>query len=168
MSNKLQSVRLDKTDHAILAALRSDGRMTNADLAASVGLSPSAALRRTRALEQAGAIIGYTALIDHRALGRPTTVFVEISLSAQGGKRLDDFEAAVTECPEIVGCHLMAGDFDYLVQVVCADVGDYERIHRDWLSQLPGVDRIRSSFALRAVGDPLKGSPEVPSSSAPL
>jgi Lrp/AsnC family leucine-responsive transcriptional regulator len=147
-------MKLDETDRSILRVLQVDGRITNADLATEVGLSPSAALRRTRALERTGVIAGYTALIDHRSLGRGTTVFIEISLTAQSGHLLDEFEAAVTECPEVVDCHLMAGDFDYLVQVVCADVSDYERIHRDWLSKMPGVDRIRSSFALRAVGDP--------------
>lgn len=125
--------------------------MTNADLAATVGLSQSAALRRTRALEESGVIQKYVALIDAEAVGRPTTVFVEISLSTQSEGRLDDFEAAIVECPEVMACHLMAGDSDYLLQVACADVGDYERIHRDWLSKLPGVYRIRSSFALRAV-----------------
>ena len=142
---------LDATDRSILGVLQRDGRITNAELAATVGLSQSAALRRTRSLEDSGVIAGYSALIDPDAVGRGTTVFVELSLDAQSGARLDEFEAAIAECPEVVSCHLMAGDFDYLLQVVCADVGDYERIHRDWLSQLPGVDRLRSSFALRAV-----------------
>ncbi len=146
-------MELDETDRAILTVLQSRGRITNADLAAAVGLSPSAALRRTRSLEQSGVIAGYGARVDATALGRGTTVFIEIALTAQSGVRLDDFEASVTDCPEVVACHLMAGDFDYLVQVVCADVTDYERIHRDWLSKMPGVDRIRSSFALRSVCD---------------
>ena len=81
----------------------------------------------------------------------PRSVFVEISLDTQSEAQLDQFEAAIVACPEVVSCHLMAGDADYLLQVVCFDVSDFERIHRDWLSKLPGVSRIRSSFALRAV-----------------
>ncbi len=147
----MSTMNLDATDRSILAALQHDGRITNAELAATVGLSQSAALRRTRTLEKAGVIENYVALVDAKSVGRATTVFVEISLSTQSESQLDDFEAAIVECPEVMSCHLMAGDSDYLLQVACADVGDYERIHRDWLSKLPGVYRIRSSFALRAV-----------------
>lgn len=125
--------------------------MTNADLAAAVGLSPSATLRRTRALERGGVIDGYVALVNPAAIGRGTTVFVEITLDNQSEAQLDRFEAAIADCPEVVSCHLMAGDADYLVQVVCADVKDFERVHRDWLSKLPGIARLRSSFALRAI-----------------
>ena len=147
----LLDMDLDEMDRAILAKLQQDGRMTNADLAASVGLSPSATLRRTRALERSGVIDRYVALIDLRAIGRGTSVFVEITLDNQSEAQLDRFEAAIADCPEVVACHLMAGDADYLVQVVCADVEDFERVHRDWLSKLPGISRLRSSFALRAV-----------------
>ncbi|MGH1489017.1 MAG: Lrp/AsnC family transcriptional regulator [Acidimicrobiales bacterium] len=142
---------LDATDRSILTALQHNGRITNAELASTVGLSQSAALRRTRALEDAGVIDRYVTLIDPAKIGFGTTVFTEISLSTQSESQLDDFEAAIVECPEVRSCHLMAGDSDYLLQVVCADVGDYERIHRDRLSKLPGVYRIRTSFALRAV-----------------
>ncbi|MGI9595738.1 MAG: Lrp/AsnC family transcriptional regulator [Acidimicrobiales bacterium] len=144
-------MNLDPTDRSLLAALQRDGRITNAELASTVGLSQSAALRRTRALEDSGVIDRYLTLVNPDAVERGTTVFVEISLSTQSEGQLDDFEAAIVECPEVMSCHLMAGDSDYLLQVACSDVGDYERIHRDWLSKLPGVYRIRSSFALRAV-----------------
>ncbi len=142
---------LDAVDRAILTDLQRDGRMTNAELATSIGLSPSATLRRSRALEQRGVIEGYVALVAPTAVGRGTTVFVEITLDTQSEARLDRFEAAIVGCPEVAACHLMAGDADYLVQVACADVEDFERVHRDWLSKLPGVARIRSAFALRAV-----------------
>ena len=147
----MSNMDLDAVDRAILGQLQRDGRTTNAELAAIVGLSPSATLRRTRSLEQRGIIDGYVALISPGAVGRGTTVFVEITLDTQSGRRLDRFEDAIVGCPEVVACHLMAGDADYLVQVACADVEDFERVHRDWLSQLPGVARIRSAFALRAV-----------------
>ena len=142
---------LDALDRTILNQLQRDGRLSNAELASRIGLSPSATLRRIRALERRGVIDGYVALVDPTAIGRSTTVFVEITLDNQSEAKLDRFEAAIAGCPEVVACHLMAGDADYLVQVTCADVGDFERVHRDWLSTLPGVARIRSSFALRTV-----------------
>lgn len=142
---------LDKTDRAILAALGADGRLSNVALAAQVHLSPSACLRRVRRLEDAGVIDRYAAVIDPATIGKSTSVFVDISLSSQRDDLLDSFEAAVTEVPGVMSCHLMAGDADYVVHILCADVEDYERIHRSYLSRLPGVTRLRSSFALRTV-----------------
>jgi Lrp/AsnC family leucine-responsive transcriptional regulator len=142
---------IDSTDRAILAALGADGRMSNVALAERVHLSPSACLRRLRRLEQSGVIDRYAAVIDPASIGKSTSVFVDISLSSQREDLLDAFEAAVTEVPGVMSCHLMAGDADYVVQILCADVADYERIHRTYLSRLPGVTRLRSSFALRTV-----------------
>ena len=144
---------LDATDRAILNLLQENGRMTNVELADRVNLSPSAALRRVRALERDGVIGRYAALVDPAAVGRPTTVIVEITLNSQHDDHLDAFEAAIARVPEVMRCHLMAGESDYLVQPARADVGDYERIHRTYLSGLPGVARLRSSFALRQVCD---------------
>ncbi len=144
-------MELDVVDRAILMELQEHGRVTNAELATSVGLSPSACLRRVRSLEQSGVIDGYHALINGATIDRATTVFVELSLDTQSGGQLDAFEAAIERCPEVMGCHLMSGDADYLVQVVCADVRDFERIHRDQLAKLPGVTKIKSNFALRVV-----------------
>lgn len=149
--NILRSMQLDVVDVAILTVLQRDGRITNAELAERVSLSASATLRRTRALEEAGVIGGYVALVDAAAVGRPTSVFVEISLASQREDELDAFEAAIRRTPEVMECHLMAGDADYLVRVQCADVADYERIHRQHLAGLPGVTRLRTSFALRTV-----------------
>jgi Lrp/AsnC family transcriptional regulator, leucine-responsive regulatory protein len=143
----------DATDTAILNLLQRDGRITNIELADRVGLSPSACLRRVRHLEEVGVISGYAALINPEAIGRSTSVFVEISLSSQEERALDAFEAAVVDHPAVLSCHLMAGDADYLVHVGCNDVSDYEQLHRTHLAQLPGVARIRSSFALRTVVD---------------
>ena len=151
---------LDQTDRSIVDKLRRNGRITNAQLADQVNLSPSACLRRVRSLEAAGVIEGYVALVDPTALGGGTTVFVEISLASQQEDVLDAFEDAIAQCPEVVRCHLMSGEFDYLVQLDCADVGDYERVHRTQLAQLPSVARLRSSFALRAVCDRM--SPDSP------
>lgn len=158
--NNAQS-SLDVVDHAILALLQDDGRLANVDLADAVNLSPSACLRRVRRLEEEGFINQYVALIDPSKVGMGTNVFVEITLSSQAEDALDAFEAAVTARPEIMSCHLMAGDFDYLLRVVIDDVADYEALHRTHLAQLPGVARLVSSFALRPVCDrtayPLKG-----------
>lgn len=127
--------------------------MTNADLADRVHLSPSAVLRRVRGLEEAGVIERYVMLVDPAAIGRPTSVFVEITLSSQQEDVLDAFEAAVVHIPEVMSCHLMAGAADYLLHVACADVADYERLHRAHLAQLPGISQLHSSFAIRTVAD---------------
>ena len=152
---------LDSVDRAILDLLQEDGRLANVDLADAVNLSPSACLRRVRRLEEEGFINQYVALINPSRVGMGTNVFVEITLSSQAEDALDAFEAAVTARPEIMSCHLMAGDFDYLLRVVIDDVADYEALHRTHLAQLPGVARLVSSFALRPVCDrtayPLKG-----------
>lgn len=142
---------LDEIDHTILKELQVDGRLSNVELAERVGLSPSACLRRVRRLETDGVIDRYTMLVDPVAIGRPTSVFTEISLHSQEERGLDAFEAAVAQIPEVMSCYLMAGDADYLVHVRCADVADYERIHRTQMAILPGVDRIQSRFALRTV-----------------
>lgn len=144
-------MELDNVDHTILSHLQAEGRISNNELAERVGLSPSACLRRVRRLEAEGVVDGYVALVNPRAIGRATIAFVEISLVSQEESQLDAFEAAVVGSPNVMACHLMAGDADYIVQVSCADVADYERIHRTHLALLPGVARIRSSFSLRTV-----------------
>lgn len=144
-------IELDELDLAVLTELQTDGRMTSAELGDRIGLSPSAALRRVRRLEEAGVIDRYVMLIDPTTIGRKVSVFVEISLDSQAEELLDEFEAAIRETPEVMSCHLMAGDADYLVHVVCVDVADYERIHRQHLASLPHVSRLRSSFSIREV-----------------
>jgi len=142
---------LDKLDIAVLNELQLDGRITSAELAERVGLSPSATLRRVRRLEETGVIDRYVMLLDPQAIGRSVSVFVEVSLDSQAEDLLDEFEAAISQTPEVMSCHLMAGDADYLVHVVCVDVADYERVHRQALASLPHVSRLRSSFAIREV-----------------
>ncbi len=144
---------LDPIDQTILNELQTDGRMSNNELADRIGLSPSATFRRVRRLEESGVITGFTAVVDPATISRGTTVFVEISLLSQDEDRLDAFEAAVGDSPNVMSCHLMAGSSDYLVRVACDDVADYERIHRTHLALLPGVTNLRSSFALRTVRD---------------
>jgi Lrp/AsnC family leucine-responsive transcriptional regulator len=142
---------LDKTDRSILRQLQTDGRTTHAELADRVGLSTSACHRRVRRLEDAGVIEGYAAVVNRHAVGRAVSVFVEISLESQREELLDRFEASVQQIPHVQSCHLMAGNADYLVHVTCADVADYESIHREHIAVLPGVTQVRSSFAIRKV-----------------
>lgn len=142
---------LDDADQRILKALRQDGRMTNAALAEAVGLSPSACLRRLRLLESRGVIRGYTALIEEPTQGDTVTVIVQITLDRQTEEHLSRFETAVRRLPEVRDCFLMTGLSDYLLRVEVRDAPDYERIHKEQLSRLPGVARIQSSFAIRRV-----------------
>jgi Lrp/AsnC family leucine-responsive transcriptional regulator len=142
---------LDETDLRILRALQKRGRMSNADLSEAVNLSPSACHRRVQRLESEGFIRDYVALLDARKMGLPTTVFVEITLSAQADDVLEAFEKAVARVPAVLECHLMAGTADYILKVIAADTEDFARIHRQYLTRLPGVAQMQSSFALRTV-----------------
>ncbi|QRM32453.1 Lrp/AsnC family transcriptional regulator [Microvirga sp. VF16] len=142
---------LDTIDRNILRLLRLDARMSNAKLAGEVGLSPSACLRRIKIMEQAGVIRGYTALVD-TATGEATiAVIINITLERQTEDYLDRFEAAVRKHPEIRECYLMTGGSDYLLRVEVGNAGEFERIHKEVLSTLPGVSRIHSSFSIRNV-----------------
>ncbi|WP_395662716.1 Lrp/AsnC family transcriptional regulator [Aestuariivirga sp.] len=147
----MSSRNLDKTDLIILAELQRNAQRPVAELAQKAGLSPSSCHRRVKLLEEAGVIAGYTANLDRAALGLANEFFVEVSLSAQTEEAFEKFEKAVQRVPEILECHLMSGQFDYLLRVVAADASDYERIHRSHISRLPGVQRIQSSLALRTV-----------------
>lgn len=142
---------LDRHDRAILDALQRDGRLSNVNLAKAVNLSESACLRRVRLLEQSGLIYGHAILVDQKLAGYPSTVFVQISLDKQQQKDIERFELAVADIPEVMECYLMTGDSDFLLRVIAADATDYERIHTQLLTRLPGVARVRSSFSLRTV-----------------
>jgi DNA-binding Lrp family transcriptional regulator len=142
---------LDRYDKAILAELQRDGRISNVQLAGLVSLSESACLRRVKALEQAGLIERYAALLNQKKAGLTGTVFVHIALRREEQSQLAEFEAAVQNIPEVMECHLMTGEFDYLLRVVIADMADFERLHNDSLTRLPGVSRVNSSVAIRTV-----------------
>ncbi len=142
---------LDEIDRRILTHLQRNARMTNAKLAELVGLSPAPCLRRIRALEAAGVIRDYVALLDSRAVGRAVTVFIEIRLDLQVKDRLDILERAIREWPEVLECSLMTGDADYMLRVAVPDVDAYEQFLRDKLTRLEGVASIKSSFALKQV-----------------
>ena len=144
-------MHLDRIDRKILTQLAEHGRLTHAELSARVGLSPTACARRQKALEEAGIIAGYHAVLGLDRLGFSTTVIVHITLDRQSEEALDGFEKAVVQCPSVVRCFLMSGSEDYIVAVNARSIEDFEQIHRTQLSRLPRVARIQSSFAMREV-----------------
>lgn len=144
-------MELDSIDRRILRELQKTGRISNADLADKINLSASACHRRVQRLESEGFIKDYVALLDTRKLDRPSTIFVEITLSAQADEVLEAFEREVAKVPDVLECHLMAGTADYILKVVAADTDHFAQIHRRYLARLPGVAQMQSSFALRTV-----------------
>lgn len=146
--------RFDELDAAILRHLEHHGRATNFEVGEAVGLSASAASRRILALENSGAIRGYRTLINDRMLGKRMTIYIRVTLERQSAAVLGAFETAIRRCREIVSCHLMAGQYDYMLVARVADIDDYGRLHQNELSHLPGVTRLETSFALRDVLEP--------------
>ena len=144
-------MKLDKIDLSILTQLQQNARISNVDLADKVGLSPSACSRRLDQLETNKIIEEYQAVISNKALGQTITSIVHITLDGQSENHLREFEHAVSSCPHIVACFLMSGECDYIVRVNAKDMSEFEHIHKNWLSVLPGVSRIQSSFAMREV-----------------
>jgi len=144
-------MQIDDTDRRILNALQRQGRMSNAELADKINLSPSACHRRVQRLEKEKIIKDYVALLDPRTVDRRTTIFVEISLSGQAEELLAAFEREVALIPDVLECHLMAGSADYMLKVVAADTDDFARIHQRRLARLPGVSKLQSNLALRTV-----------------
>jgi len=142
---------MDRIDRNLLDALQRDSSRSIADLAEQVSLSPSAAHRRIKALEEQGLIAGYAARLDARALGLTVEVFVEITLTSQSREAMDRFERAVGDFDDILECHLMSGSADYLLRVAAADLADYDAIHRECLARLPGVSAMRTAFSLRPI-----------------
>ncbi len=144
---------MDQRDLAILGELQRDSRQPIGDIAERAGLSLSACHRRIKLLEASGVIAGYGARLDAKALGLEIEVFAEISLVSQHHSALEKFERAVLRHAEILECKLTTGASDYILRVIAKDVADYDRIHRNVLSDLPGVASMRSIFALRSIKD---------------
>ena len=148
---QVSAMVLDRYDRLILNALQKDGRISNVQLAAAVNLSESACLRRVRALEDEGFIDRYAALLNQTKAGLSGNVFVHIGLHREEQSELAAFEDAVKGIPEVMECYLMTGEFDYLLRVVVANMADFERLHNEALTRLPGVARVNSSVAIRTV-----------------
>jgi len=142
---------VDRTDRAIMQLLARDARTPVSRVADEVGLSQSACTRRIQALEASGRLRGYGARFDHRALGFHVTALVDITLSTQVEEELAQFECAVAGIDGVVECMLVSGAHDYRLKIICRDLDDYERLHREHLGRLPCVTTISSSFVLRAV-----------------
>ncbi len=142
---------LDARDRTILRLLQENGRITNAELAERVHLSASACLRRVKQLEESGLIKGYAMLLDEKTAGFPGTAYVSVTLDQQGRASLDRFEKAIMQFEEVLECYLLAGNHDYLVKVAYKDSADFERIHSEIITQLPGVSRVNSTMTLRTI-----------------
>lgn len=144
-------MQIDRIDRGIMIALAHDGRASVSDVADRVGLSQSACTRRIQALEAAGLIQGYAARMDARGLGFRVTALVDITLSTQVEEDLAAFERAIAAIDGVVECALVSGGQDYRLKILCRDLDDYERLHREHLGRLPSVLTISSSFVLRSV-----------------
>ena len=144
-------MKLDSTDLRILAALQSDGALSNVELARRVHLSPSPCLTRVKALEAAGVIERYVALVNAQRLGLGLNVFISISLKTQSKEVLADFERRIAEHDEVMECYLMSGDSDYLIRVALPDIAALERFILEQLMPIADIEKIRSSFALKQV-----------------
>jgi DNA-binding Lrp family transcriptional regulator len=142
---------LDSIDWKILSLLQSDARISNVELADAVGLSPSPCLARVRALEQAGYISRYVSLLDALKVGLKVSVFIQVALEKQVERALEVFETAICERPEVMECYLMTGEADYLLRVLVPDIQALEAFIMQFLSRVPGVGNIKSSFALKQV-----------------
>jgi Lrp/AsnC family transcriptional regulator, leucine-responsive regulatory protein len=145
------TVGLDALDSKILAALQEDGRLTNVELAERVGLSPSPCLRRVRRLEEDGYIAGYKARVDRRRLGLGMTIFVGVKVDGHRDANARAFQEAMQMLPEVVACHMVSGEADFLLEVVVADLAAYDAFLSRTLLAMPMVRDIRSNFAIRTV-----------------
>ena len=147
-------MRLDRYDQHILEVLQQDGRINNQDLADRIGLSPSPCLRRVRALEESGLIMGYRALLDAKKLGLTLMALIHISMDLHTPERFANFEAAVCVLPEVLECLLITGqDADYQLKVAVRDMDHYQSLLLDQLTRIEGVTGVHSSFVLRRVVD---------------
>jgi len=142
---------MDRIDLAILSQLQDNARISNVELANAVGLSPSACLRRVGLLEKSGVIDGYHAQLNATKLGHEVLVLMQITLIGQSAEMLAEFEEAVARTPQVLACFLIAGDSDYILRVAARDVADFGRLHAEYLSALPHVLRMESSFVMREV-----------------
>ena len=142
---------MDAIDRKILRALARRARLTNAELAEEVGLSPSPCWTRVKRLEQAGVIQGYHALLDQAALGLPDTVFLEVMMERHDETQLARFEQAVLAIPEVLECWLVTGEYDYVLKAAVGGTAGYEALLRERIYRLPGVRHTRTAFTLRCL-----------------
>jgi DNA-binding Lrp family transcriptional regulator len=151
MKHEMPELMLDATDWRILSLLQHDARLSNVELARAVGLSPSPCLARVRALEDAGYVSRYVSLLDPLRVGLKVSVFIQVALEKQIESALEVFEKAIRERPEVMECYLMTGEADYLLRVLVPDLQALEHFILNFLTRVPGVGNIKSSFALKQV-----------------
>jgi Lrp/AsnC family leucine-responsive transcriptional regulator len=151
MTTKIPTTAMNRTDRRLLEILQRDGRLTNLELSSRVNLSPSACLRRVRALEEAGVIRSYAALLDAKRVGLGLLAFVNVKLEKRGRMPTDAFARAVKDWPEVLACHALTGDMDYLLRVQVADLDHFSRFVMESLLKHPGVLDVKSSFVLEEV-----------------
>ncbi len=149
----MPKVELDEIDRKILHYLQNDGRMSNAELADKVALSPSPCLRRVKALEEKGVIDRYVAIVNPKQVGLPVNVVIHVSLHSQELSQLQTFQQRIGECEEVMECYLMTGGSDYMLRVVVPDLEHYQHFLVEKLTQIPGISNIQSSFALQQLID---------------
>lgn len=142
---------MDMIDTKILSALQEDGQMSMSRLSDKVGLSLSACHRRVKLLETSGKISNYTARLNRRAIGLEIQVFIEAKLISQRKEDMAAFEGAITRMPEVLECHMISGEFDYLMRVAAKNTSDYEDLYRNRLSQIPSVSQMRTLLSLSTV-----------------
>ncbi|ARU40912.1 AsnC family transcriptional regulator [bacterium] len=140
--------RLDKSDRQILKLLQQDGRISNADLARKIGLSPPSMLQRVRKLETAGYVKGYSTRLNAEKLGFTLDVIAMISLSMHQDQPIDQFIENILEVPEVLACYHVSGDYDFMLRIVAKDMHDYERILKERLASIKAVGKIHSCFVL--------------------
>ncbi|MCW5748321.1 MAG: Lrp/AsnC family transcriptional regulator [Alphaproteobacteria bacterium] len=153
----MPNLELDAIDRRIIAELQADGRLSNVELADRIGLSPSPCLRRVKRLEQQGYIEGYRAALRRERVGLGFSVFVGVKIAGHANDQAMAFEAAVVAMPEVVACHLVSGEADYVLEVVVPELADYQRFLVNKLLALPIVREVRSNIAIQTLkaGAPL-------------
>ena len=145
------SIKLDKIDKHILQVLQRDGKIKNIELAKEVGLSPSPCLRRVRLLEESGVITRYVAVLDGSMVDAGLSLFARILFRAQDAETIEEFVKAIKVLPEVVECHLMAGECDALIRIVTKDLATYRRFHADYLTQIPSIQSIKTEVPMETV-----------------
>ena len=144
----METVRLDAMDRRILEILQSEGRLPNARIAERVGLSPPSVLERIRKLETKGVIRGYAAMVDGPRLGLRTEVYVAVALSLHRRESIEEFRAAILAMPQVLECHHLTGEEDFLLRVVVPEISDYEDFLLHTLTRVEGVSKLKSAFVL--------------------
>jgi len=145
----MPNIELDKIDYRILHHLQNNGRISNAELADKVALSPSPCLRRVKSLEEKGIIERYVAIVNPKLIGLPVNVVINVSLQSQEQSQLKIFQQRIAECEEVMECYLMTGGSDYMLRVVVPDLEHFEHFLVEKLTSIPGISNIQSSFALK-------------------